>query len=125
MQAQFGSRYRAGSRDPAKSDPLRRISGVVPRERSSRPDRDESLFVFRGLGRKGDTMRLNGARMVCESLMAEGVQVVFGIPGGAIMPLYDVLPEYPGLLHVLTRHEQGAAHMADAYGRASCDVGVC
>ncbi len=70
-------------------------------------------------------MRLNGARMVCESLTAEGVQVVFGIPGGAIMPLYDVLPEYPGLRHILTRHEQGAAHMADAYGRASCDVGVC
>jgi acetolactate synthase I/II/III large subunit len=62
--------------------------------------------------------------MVCESLVAEGVRTVFGLPGGAIMPLYDVLPEYP-LQHVLVRHEQGAAHMADGYGRASGDVGVC
>ncbi len=69
-------------------------------------------------------MRMNGARMVCESLAAEGVRVVFGLPGGAIMPLYDVLPDYP-FRHILVRHEQGAAHMADAYGRATGDVGVC
>ena len=69
-------------------------------------------------------MRMNGSRMVCESLVAEGVRVVFGLPGGAIMPLYDVLPQYP-FKHVLVRHEQGAAHMADGYGRASGDVGVC
>lgn len=69
-------------------------------------------------------MRMNGARMVCESLAAEGVRVVFGLPGGAIMPLYDVLPNYP-FRHILVRHEQGAAHMADAYGRATGDVGVC
>src|SRR6266540_7004298 len=69
-------------------------------------------------------MRMNGSRMVCESLVAEGVRVVFGLPGGAIMPLYDVLPDYP-FKHVLVRHEQGAAHMADGYGRASGDVGVC
>ena len=62
--------------------------------------------------------------MVCESVAAEGVRVVFGLPGGAIMPLYDVLPDYP-FKHILVRHEQGAAHMADAYGRASGDVGVC
>ncbi len=62
--------------------------------------------------------------MVCESVAAEGVRVVFGIPGGAIMPLYDVLPDYP-FKHILVRHEQGAAHMADAYGRATGDVGVC
>lgn len=69
-------------------------------------------------------MKMNGSRMVCESLVAEGVRVVFGLPGGAIMPLYDVLPNYP-FKHVLVRHEQGAAHMADGYGRASGDVGVC
>jgi acetolactate synthase-1/2/3 large subunit len=69
-------------------------------------------------------MKMNGSRMVCESLVAEGVRVVFGLPGGAIMPLYDVLPQYP-LKHILVRHEQGAAHMADGYGRASGDVGVC
>ncbi len=69
-------------------------------------------------------MKLNGSQMVCESLVAEGVRTVFGLPGGAIMPLYDVLPDYP-IDHVLVRHEQGAAHMADGYGRASGDVGVC
>src|SRR5207247_1357126 len=69
-------------------------------------------------------MKINGARMVCESLVAEGVRTVFGLPGGAIMPLYDVLPDFP-LKHILVRHEQGAAHMADGYGRASGDVGVC
>lgn len=69
-------------------------------------------------------MKINGSRMVCESLVAEGVRVVFGLPGGAIMPLYDVLPSYP-FKHILVRHEQGAAHMADGYGRASGDVGVC
>ena len=69
-------------------------------------------------------MKMSGARMVCESLAAEGVQVVFGLPGGTIMPLYDLLPNYP-FRHILVRHEQGAAHMADAYGRATGDVGVC
>ncbi|MEA2642345.1 MAG: acetolactate synthase large subunit [Chloroflexota bacterium] len=69
-------------------------------------------------------MKLNGSQMVCESLVAEGVRTVFGLPGGAIMPLYDALPSYP-INHVLVRHEQGAAHMADGFGRASGDVGVC
>src|SRR5256714_14211932 len=70
-------------------------------------------------------MKITGSRMVCESLVAEGVRTVFGLPGGAIMPLYDVLPDYPMINHVLVRHEQGAAHMADGYGRARGDVGVC
>jgi len=69
-------------------------------------------------------MKLNGSRIVAQSLVEEGVKVIFGIPGGAIMPFYDVLPEFP-IHHVLARHEQGAAHMADGYGRATRDVGVC
>ena len=69
-------------------------------------------------------MKLNGARIVAQSLVEEGVKVIFGMPGGAITPFYDVLPEFP-IHHVLVRHEQGAAHMADGYGRASRDVGVC
>ncbi|MGE5619506.1 MAG: biosynthetic-type acetolactate synthase large subunit [Sphingomonadaceae bacterium] len=69
-------------------------------------------------------MKLNGARIVAQSLVEEGVKVVFGMPGGAITPFYDVLPEFP-IHHVLVRHEQGASHMADGYGRASEDVGVC
>ena len=50
---------------------------------------------------------------------------MFGYPGGAILPAYDALPEYPSVKHVLVRHEQGAAHMADGYARASGKVGVC
>ncbi len=69
-------------------------------------------------------MKLNGARIIAQSLVEEGVKVIFGMPGGAITPFYDVLPEFP-IHHVLVRHEQGAGHMADGYGRASEDVGVC
>jgi acetolactate synthase-1/2/3 large subunit len=70
-------------------------------------------------------MKLTGAQIVCESLLREGVEVVFGLPGGAILPFYQTLPEYPGLQHVLVRHEQNAGHAADAYSRASGKVGVC
>ena len=66
---------------------------------------------------------LSGAEILWESLVNEGVEVVFGYPGGAIMPVYDVMLKYP-VHHVLTRHEQGAAHMADAYARVSDKVGV-
>ena len=58
----------------------------------------------------------NGSQIVCESLLKENVEHIFGIPGGAILPLYQVLPEYPDLKHILVRHEQGAAHAADAAG---------
>jgi acetolactate synthase I/II/III large subunit len=66
---------------------------------------------------------LTGARLVWEALVREGVDVVFGYPGAQIMPTHDVLPEYP-IHHVLVRHEQGAAHAADGYARASGKVGV-
>ena len=67
--------------------------------------------------------KLSGSQIVWESLVREGVEVVFGYPGGAIMPVYDAMIEYP-IHHVLTRHEQGASHMADGYARASGEVGV-
>ena len=67
---------------------------------------------------------MNGARIVVESLVREGVRVVFGYPGGAIMPVYDALVDAP-LRHVLVRHEQAAAFAADGYARASGRVGVC
>jgi acetolactate synthase-1/2/3 large subunit len=70
-------------------------------------------------------MKMIGAQIVWESLLKEGVEVIFGFPGGAIIPLYDTLPEYPQLRHVLVRHEQGAAHAADGYARATGKVGVC
>ena len=70
-------------------------------------------------------MKLTGAQILCESLVKEGVEVIFGFPGGAVIPLYDILPQYPQLRHILVRHEQGAAHAADGYARATGKVGVC
>ena len=64
-----------------------------------------------------------GSEALWEALVAEGVEVVFGYPGGCIMPAYDVMPRYP-IRHVLCRHEQGASHMADGYARVSGKVGV-
>ena len=68
--------------------------------------------------------QLTGGQIVCESLIAEGVDVIFGIPGGAILPLYGSLSQYPKLRHILVRHEQGAGHAADGYARATGKVGV-
>ena len=68
-------------------------------------------------------MKRTGSQAIWEALVGEGVETVFGYPGGAIMPAYDAMPGYP-IRHVLVRHEQGAAHMADGYARASGKVGV-
>ena len=70
-------------------------------------------------------MELTGAQIICECLVREGVEHFFGIPGGATIPFYDLLPQYPQLKHILVRHEQVAAHAADGYARASGKVGVC
>jgi acetolactate synthase-1/2/3 large subunit len=70
-------------------------------------------------------MKMTGGQIVCESLLREGVEVIFGILGGAILPLYDTLPQFPKLRHVLVRHEQCAAHAADGYARVTGKVGVC
>src|SRR6187399_2824062 len=66
-----------------------------------------------------------GADVLCEALLRQGVDVFFSYPGGVILPLYDVLGDYPELRHVLVRHEQGGAHAADGYARATGKVGVC
>jgi len=68
--------------------------------------------------------RLTGAEIVWATLVGEGVDDVFGYPGGAILPVYDALRKFP-IHHTLVRHEQGAAHAADGYARASGKVGVC
>ncbi len=68
-------------------------------------------------------MKRTGAQIVWEVLVREGVEVVFGYPGGANLPIYDAMLDYP-VRHVLVRHEQGAAHMADGYARVSGKVGV-
>jgi acetolactate synthase I/II/III large subunit len=68
-------------------------------------------------------MRMTGAQILWESLVREGVTDVFGYPGGAILPAYDALLDFP-IRHTLVRHEQGATHMADGYARATGRVGV-
>lgn len=70
-------------------------------------------------------MELTGAQILLESLKKEGVDVLFGYPGGAVIDIYDELPRHPELKHVLVRHEQGAVHAADGYARASGKVGCC
>jgi acetolactate synthase-1/2/3 large subunit len=68
---------------------------------------------------------LSGAQIICRTLLDAGIEVVFGYPGGAIMPFYDALHGHPALRHILVRHEQAAAHAADGYARAGNRVGVC
>src|SRR5258708_23923902 len=68
--------------------------------------------------------KLAGAQILWDCLVRQGVDVVFGYPGGAILPAYDAMLQYP-IHHVLVRHEQGATHMADGYARASGRVGGC
>lgn len=67
----------------------------------------------------------SGAQIVMEALVREGVDTIFGYPGGVVLPLYDEMLNWPQVRHVLVRHEQCAAHMADGYARATGRVGVC
>jgi len=70
-------------------------------------------------------MQMTGAQALMECLRREGVDIIFGYPGGVLLPIYDVLYDVKDIRHILVRHEQGAAHMADGYARASGKVGVC
>ncbi|MBN1980889.1 MAG: biosynthetic-type acetolactate synthase large subunit [Chitinivibrionales bacterium] len=70
-------------------------------------------------------MSITGAEIVVQSLIAEGVEVIFGYPGGVVIPLFDALYKNERISVILTRHEQAAAHAADGYSRASGKVGVC
>ncbi|MDR2163913.1 MAG: biosynthetic-type acetolactate synthase large subunit [Clostridiales Family XIII bacterium] len=73
-------------------------------------------------------MKLNGAKIIMECLLEQGVDTVFGYPGGQIMPLYNALYDYTEdgrIRHILTSHEQGATHAADGYARSTGGVGVC
>jgi acetolactate synthase-1/2/3 large subunit len=73
-------------------------------------------------------MKLNGAKIIMECLLEQGVDTIFGYPGGQIMPLYNALYDYTRdgrVRHILTSHEQGATHAADGYARSSGGVGVC
>ncbi|GHO45420.1 acetolactate synthase [Ktedonospora formicarum] len=75
--------------------------------------------------RSQSARELTGSEIVCEALVREGVEFIYGYPGGAIIPFYDALTSYPDLHHVLVRHEQAASHAADGYARATGKVGVC
>ncbi|MGO8673128.1 MAG: thiamine pyrophosphate-binding protein, partial [Capsulimonadaceae bacterium] len=70
-------------------------------------------------------MKMKGSRALLEALTREGVDTIFGYPGGAVIPIYDMLYQYPQIHHVLVRHEQGAGHMAEGYALATGKVGVC
>ena len=70
-------------------------------------------------------MKVTGAQSLLQSLVEQGVEVIFGIPGGVMLPIYDALYDRGDIRHILMRHEQGAAHAADGYARASGKVGVC
>ncbi|HLZ09649.1 MAG TPA: thiamine pyrophosphate-binding protein, partial [Chloroflexota bacterium] len=68
--------------------------------------------------------RLTGSQILCECLIREGVELIWGYPGGAVLPLYHMLMDYP-LQHILVRHEQGAVFAANGYARSTGRVGVC
>ncbi|MBI5699677.1 biosynthetic-type acetolactate synthase large subunit [Candidatus Saganbacteria bacterium] len=70
-------------------------------------------------------MEISGAQALLECLKKEGVEIIFGYPGGVVLPLYDALYSDKTIKHILVRHEQGAAHAADGYARATGKVGVC
>ena len=69
-------------------------------------------------------MKLNGAQILIKMIKAEGIDTIFGYPGGAVIDIYDALAKQEGLRHILVRHEQGAVHAADGYARANKSVGV-
>ena len=69
-------------------------------------------------------MKLTGAQILLKCLEKEGVDVMFGFPGGAVIDIYDAIPK-SSVEHILVRHEQGAIHAADGYARATGQVGVC
>lgn len=98
----------------------------VHRGQMSHPDCSDSSTQSENQPRNQPHNQRTGAQIICEALLREGVRVVFGIPGGAIMPLYHALWEYRDTLrHVLCRHEQGAGHAAEGWARATGSVGVC
>lgn len=70
-------------------------------------------------------MKKTGAQILIDALICEKVKVLFGYPGGVVIPIFDVLYETKEIAFVLTRHEQAAAHAADGYARATGEVGVC
>ena len=95
---------------------------------TQKPETGQTPFThgIKEMGAQNMEVReLAGSHILCEALVREGVELLYGYPGGAIMPFYDALTSYPTLHHVLVRHEQAAAHAADGYARATGKIGVC
>jgi len=85
----------------------------------------ETLAIKKEKTEAKKTTSINGSQAVLQAFLAEGVDTIFGYPGGAIMPIYDALYDYKEQLrHILVRHEQGAIHAAQGYARTSGNVGV-
>src|ERR1700733_2829954 len=134
-QASFGNTRTASAQHRWAQSQLShcRCAVAIPQRKDnpmSRPQPEPSAdkTALSGVGNSalsgvGRTV-LTGAEIVWATLEGEGVREVFGYPGGAILPIYDALRKFP-IRHILVRHEQGAAHMADGYARASGRVGVC
>ena len=98
-------------------------AGSAAASASERARRD-MLRDARVTARGGARPRI-GADALCEAILLQGSDTIWGYPGGVILPLYDVLVDHPELRHILVRHEQAASHAADGYARASGKVGVC
>jgi acetolactate synthase-1/2/3 large subunit len=82
-------------------------------------------FIEQYMRRLDNIMKLSGAEIMLECLRQEQVTHIFGYPGGAVLPIYDAIFDCKDIVHVLVRHEQGAAHMADGFARSTGKVGVC
>ena len=117
---------RHGDNRPTSGGPARRRRSHVPGDGSAGAAAVETRAQGRCSTRRRDLKRTRiGADVLCEALLRQGVDVFFSYPGGVILPLYDVLGDYPELRHILVRHEQGGAHAADGYARVTGRVGVC
>ncbi len=100
------------------------IAATIPQTEASQAQQPDQSFAEVSQPYM-EARELTGSQILCEALMREGVELLYGYPGGAIMPFYDALTSYPTLRHVLVRHEQAAAHAADGYARATGKAGVC
>ena len=119
----------------AKSEPSRppgpgtstTAAGAVTCPATGRPEAAAVERARKGMLHEARDLKRTriGADVLCEALLRQGVDVFFSYPGGVILPLYDVLGDYPELRHILVRHEQGGAHAADGYARVTGRVGVC
>jgi acetolactate synthase I/II/III large subunit len=118
----------AGMAEPAGAGPSRTARphrSHVPGDGSSTAaavERARREMLHEGRGRKRTRI---GADALMESLIHQGADTLFSYPGGVILPIYDILGDYPEIRHILVRHEQGGGHAADGYARASGRVGVC